>query len=89
MLDGMAFSGLGASGSEARDMLSGETVVGGVELRDAELDSDMSDTVLLAKLDPHRSESSSATVGGTSVAAIAEVCRPCGLRRDGDWFWCK
>lgn len=51
-------------------MLSGETVVGGVELKDAEFDKDMSVGVLLEKLDVHSSESSSAIVGAASVAAI-------------------
>ena len=53
-------------------MLSAEMVVGGVELKDvdAELDMDTSVGVLLEKLDPHSSESSSAMVGGASTAAI-------------------
>ncbi len=53
-------------------MLSGDTVVGGVELKDvdAEFAMDTSVGVLLEKLDPHSSESSSAMVGGASTAAI-------------------
>ena len=51
-------------------MLSGDMVVGGVELRDAELDDEVSVESLLVKLDPHNSESSSAIVGAACVAAI-------------------
>ncbi len=70
-------SGFGRSGSEAKDMLSGETVVGGVELKDvgAELGDDASVAALLEKLEPHSSESSSAIVGAVPVAAIIAARR--------------
>jgi hypothetical protein len=45
-------------------MLSGETVVGGVELSEAELVEDMSVGVLLEKLDPWRSSESSSAIAG-------------------------
>jgi hypothetical protein len=51
-------------------MLSGETVVGGVELRDAELDDDMSVGSLLVKLDSQSSEPSSVITGAAPMAAI-------------------
>jgi hypothetical protein len=66
-------------------MLSGETVVGGVELKDAEFDEDMSVGVLLEKLDVHSSESSSAIIGAASVAAIV-AAGAVGLMRDGNWL---
>jgi NADPH-dependent curcumin reductase CurA len=82
MVDAVMVSGLGRrSGSDARDMLSGETVVGGVELRDAEFDDDMSSVgVLLEKLDPHSSESISAmAIVGVAcmVAAIIATAKVC------------
>jgi len=70
MVDAVTVLGLGRSGSEARDMLSGDTVVGGVELRDAGFDKEASVGSLLVKLDPHSSESSSAIVGAACMAAI-------------------
>jgi hypothetical protein len=72
MLDAATLSGLlSASGSEAIDMLSGDIVVGGVELINAEFDEDdmSSDGVALEKLDPRTSESNSAIVGAASMAA--------------------
>lgn len=72
MLDTTSLSGLGTSGSEASDMLSGETVVGGVELKDTAFEEDASVGVL-EKLDSHSSEPRSAIAGPISTAAIAAV----------------
>jgi hypothetical protein len=84
MLDAAALKGLAASGSEARDMLSGEIVVGGVELRDAELAEDLSDGVLLEKLDASSSSvSSSAIVGAASRVAMIGTA-VAGWERFGD-----
>jgi hypothetical protein len=71
MLDAVAISDFGWSGSEASDMLSADTVVGGVELMDVEFEEAESVGSLLVKLDPHSSsESSSAIIGVASMAAI-------------------
>jgi beta-galactosidase GanA len=79
MLDVVAISDFWWSGSEASDMLSADTVVGGVELMDVEFDDDESVGSLLVKLDPHSSsESSSAIAGvGSSVAAIVVAMVVC------------
>ena len=70
-------SGLGMSWSEANDMLSGDTVVGGVGLSDAQFDDDdmsgvsvVSVGVLLAKLDSSSSVPRSAIMGAAGMAAI-------------------
>jgi hypothetical protein len=89
MLDAAVLSGLGRSGSEARDMLSGETVVGGVELNEAELDEDMSVGVLLEKLDPCRSSESSSAIGASWMAAIVAAARLVRDARQGGGSLCK
>jgi hypothetical protein len=70
MLEAAMVSSLGMSGSEARDMLSGETVVGGVQLRDAALEDDTSVGVL-EKLDSLSKAPRSAIAGAISTTAIA------------------
>jgi hypothetical protein len=71
MLDAIVVSDLGWSGSEANDMLSADTVVGGVELIDVKFEEAESVASLLEKLDPQsNSESSSAIIGAASMAAI-------------------
>jgi hypothetical protein len=76
MLEAATLSGLGTSGSEAKDMLSGETVVGGVELKDAAFEkiASVSVGVLLEKLDSHSNEPSSPIAAvGISMAAIVAL----------------
>lgn len=70
----MVVSGLAMSGSEARDMLSGDAEVGGVELKDAGFDeASVASVVVAEKLTSGVREARPAIVA--SVASMVVVAK--------------